>query len=228
MGREVTWWELAGQARQGNSQNCPRPIALTGSDDFTLYRIHLRNAGQFHPVFANGDGFPAWGVVINTPKKAHHTGSIDPSAAKDVTIAHCFIGTGDDNVAIKAGGHVSAVTIADNHFYAGHGMSAGSETNGGAERIRVTGVSIDGTGNGIRIKSNSSRGGLVTDVVYEDVCIRNTKHPIYGLELFLPRRGHRPAAVVHRHRAAQRARGEWAEDHAAGFRWAAQAGHALR
>jgi polygalacturonase len=42
----------------------------------------------------------------------------------------------------------------------------------------VTDLSIDGADNGIRIKSNSSRGGLVKNVVYEDVCIRNTKNPI--------------------------------------------------
>src|SRR5437868_12343158 len=71
------------------------------------------------------------------------------------------------------------MTIAHNHFYTGHGMSIGSETDGGASAIRVTDLSIDGADNGIRIKSNSSRGGLVEDVVYEGVCIRNTKNPIY-------------------------------------------------
>jgi polygalacturonase len=49
----------------------------------------------------------------------------------------------------------------------------------GASAIRVSDLTIDGADNGIRIKSNSSRGGLVHDVVYEDVCIRNTKNPIY-------------------------------------------------
>ena len=58
-------------------------------------------------------------------------------------------------------------------------MSIGSETDGGASDILVTDLSIDGADNGIRIKSNSSRGGLVKHVVYEDVCIRDTKVPIY-------------------------------------------------
>ena len=70
------------------------------------------------------------------------------------------------------------MTIAHNHFYYGHGMSIGSETNGGASAIRVTDLSIDGADNGIRIKSNSARGGLVRDISYEDVCIRGTKNPI--------------------------------------------------
>jgi polygalacturonase len=57
-------------------------------------------------------------------------------------------------------------------------MSIGSETNGGVSAVRVEDLSIDGADNGIRIKSNSSRGGLVHDVAYRDVCIRDTKNPI--------------------------------------------------
>ncbi len=71
------------------------------------------------------------------------------------------------------------MTIAHNHFYTGHGMSIGSETDAGVSAIRVTDLSIDGADNGIRIKSNVTRGGLVTDVVYDDVCIQYTKNPIY-------------------------------------------------
>jgi polygalacturonase len=58
-------------------------------------------------------------------------------------------------------------------------MSIGSETNGGASKILVTDLSIDGADNGIRIKSNSHKGGDVHDIVYEDICIRDNKNPIY-------------------------------------------------
>jgi polygalacturonase len=177
-GQKVSWWDLAEKARAGGNQNCPRLIVLNRCDNFTLYRITLKNSGNFHVYYGNGNGFTAWGVVIDTPKTARNTDGIDPAASTNVTITHCYIHTGDDNVAIKAGGHASHMTIAHNHFYTGHGMSIGSETYGGAEAIRVTDLSIDGADNGIRIKSNSSRGGLVQDVVYSDVCIRDTKNPI--------------------------------------------------
>jgi len=179
LGKSVSWWDLAEQARAGGSQNCPRILVLSHADNFTLYNVTLKNSGNFHVAYSNGDGFTAWGVVIDTPKNARNTDGIDPGACTNVTITHCYIHTGDDNVAIKAGGHVSHVTIAHNHFYAGHGMSVGSETYGGADSIRVSDLSIDGADNGIRIKSNATRGGLVKDVVYEDVCIRDTKNPIY-------------------------------------------------
>ncbi len=178
-GKDVSWWDLAEQARKGGHQNCPRLIVLNRSNNFTLYRIALKNSGNFHVSYANGNGFTAWGVIVNTPRNARNSDGIDPSASTNVTITRCFIHTGDDQVAIKAGGHASHMTIAHNHFYTGHGMSIGSETNGGAEAIRVTDLSIDGADNGIRIKSNSGRGGLVDDVVYTDVCIRDTKNPIY-------------------------------------------------
>jgi len=179
LGKNVSWWELAEQARQGGSQNCPRILVLSHANNFTLYNVTLKNSGNFHVAYSNGDGFTAWGVIINTPKTARNTDGIDPGTCTNVTITHCYIHTGDDNVAIKAGGHVSHMTIAHNHFYAGHGMSIGSETNGGADSIRVTDLSIDGADNGIRIKSNSTKGGLVTDAVYTDVCIRDTKNPVY-------------------------------------------------
>ena len=49
------------------------------------------------------NGFTAWGVKIKTPKTARNTDGIDPISSSNVTITHCFIDTGDDNVAIKPG-----------------------------------------------------------------------------------------------------------------------------
>jgi polygalacturonase len=145
-----------------------------------LYRITLKNSPNFHVSYSGGNGFTAWGVIIDSPGLARNTDGIDPGNSTNVTITHCYIRAGDDNVAIKAGhgAPTTHMTISHNHFYTGHGMSIGSETDGGASAIRVFDLSIDGADNGIRIKSNSSRGGLVHDVIYEDVCIGNTRNPI--------------------------------------------------
>jgi polygalacturonase len=180
-GEKVSWWDLAQEAKVKNAnQNCPRLMQLNNADDFTLYRITLKNSPNFHVSYSGGNGFTAWAVIIDSPKTARNTDGIDPSSASNVTITNSFIRVGDDNVAIKAGstGPSSHITVSHNHFYSGHGMSIGSETDGGASAIRVTDLSIDGADNGIRIKSNSSRGGLVRDVTYTDVCIRDTKDPI--------------------------------------------------
>jgi len=181
LGSKFSWWDLAEQARSGGRQQVPRLIVADSSDNFTLYRITLKNSPNFHVVYNHGDGFTVWGLRIDTPKRlARNTDGVDPgNGSKNITITHSFIRTGDDNVAIKGGpGSVTNMTVSHNHFYWGHGMSIGSETDGGVSKIRVSDLSLDGPDNDIRIKSNGSRGGLTHDVVYDDVCIRDSPNPI--------------------------------------------------
>jgi polygalacturonase len=183
LGQKVSWWDLAQEAKVKNlNQSCPRLLILLRCNDFTLYKITLRNSPNFHVSFNQGNGFTAWGVVIDSPKTARNTDGIDPANSTNVTISQCFIHTGDDQVAIKAGGTAgpsSHMSIVHNHFYTGHGMSIGSETDAGANHILVSDLTIEGADNGIRIKSNSSRGGLVEDITYQHVCIRDTRNPIF-------------------------------------------------
>jgi polygalacturonase len=147
-------------------------------------------------------GFVVWGVTIKAPtaatnsagtaltySNAHNTDGIDPGqAASDGYIVCSKISTGDDQIAIKGSSAtgVNHLVIAHNHFGAGHGMSIGSEFTGGVSDINVYDLSIDGldmgtsggSANGIRIKSDTSRGGLVNNVSYSDVCVRNLSNPI--------------------------------------------------
>jgi polygalacturonase len=181
LGSQYSWWDLAEQARAGGGQQVPRIIVADYSDDFTLYRVTLKNSPNFHVVYNHGDGFTIWGLKIDTPQRlARNTDGVDPGGgSKNITITQSYIRAGDDNVAIKGGtGGLTNMTVSHNHFYWGHGMSIGSETNGGVSKIRVFDLSLDGPDNGIRIKSNGSRGGLTHDVVYDDVCIRNSPNPI--------------------------------------------------
>jgi len=181
LGSPYSWWDLAEQARPGGGQQVPRILVADYSDNFTLYIITLKNSPNFHVVYNHGNGFTVWGLKIDTPKRlARNTDGVDPGqGSKNITITHSWIRTGDDNVAIKGGpGGVTDMTVSHNHFYWGHGMSIGSETDGGVSRIRVFDLSLDGPDNGIRIKSNGSRGGLTHDVVYDDVCVRDSPNPI--------------------------------------------------
>jgi polygalacturonase len=190
-----SWWDLAHQAKVENKkQNCPRILVVDASDDFTLYGITLKNSPNFHVIVNRTNGFTAWGVKIDSPATARNTDGIDPSSSTNVTIAYSWIRAGDDNIAIKAGksGPATHMTILRNHFYSGHGMSIGSETEGGVSTIRVTDLTIDGADNGIRIKSDVSRGGLVRDVIYQDVCLRDVKNPIILDPFYSPTPGTLP------------------------------------
>ncbi len=197
LGSTQSWWDQ----NAGSSGNSPALIAVRGATNFTLYRITLHDSPKFH-VKMGAAGFVAWGVTIKAPSKAtnsagtalnytnaHNTDGIDPGeAASDGFIVCCKISTGDDHVAIKGSSStgVKNLVIAHNRFGAGHGMSIGSEFTGGVSDVKVYDLSIDGqnmgtsggSSNGIRIKSDSSRGGLVNNVTYSDICVRNLSNPI--------------------------------------------------
>jgi len=188
-GESKTWWDLGLESKNdGGSQNNPRLIQIDGGSDFTLHQISLHNAPKFHVVPSGVNGFIAWGVKIHTPTStypkydsttAKNTDGIDPAGSSNVVIAHSYINTGDDNVAIKGGSApTSNVLIAHNHFYKGHGMSIGSETNSGVKNVVVLDLTLDGTDNGIRIKSDASRGGHVSGVTYEQVCMHSVGSPL--------------------------------------------------
>jgi len=181
LGKEETWWQIARRAqKEGARQNCFRMINANQADGFILYRITLKNSPNFHVDVARTDGFTAWGVKIDTPADARNTDGIDPSGSKNVTITHSYIRTGDDNIAMKAGstGPMQNVSIVHNNFYYGHGMSIGSETSAGVSNVLVEDLSLDGTTAGIRIKSDSTRGGVVENLLYKNICMRSTKNPI--------------------------------------------------
>jgi polygalacturonase len=181
LGKDESWWQLARRAQKEKTrQNVPRLIQVDKSQDFTLYGILLKNSPNFHVTLNQVDGFTAWGVKIDTPHDARNTDGIDPISSRNVTIAHSWIRTGDDNIAVKGGnnGPTENVSILHNHFYSGHGMSIGSETNGGVRRVLVEDLSMDGATSGLRIKSNDTRGGTVSEILYRNVCLRGNKAPI--------------------------------------------------
>jgi len=118
------------------------------------------------------------------PELVKNTDAIDPGRSKNVTLAYSYITTGDDNVAIKSGkGKNPPETInhlyAHNQFYYGHGMSIGSETDAGVENIKIWDLNFDGQdsghGVGLRIKTDGKRGGEISNVLYQDVCLRRMK-----------------------------------------------------
>jgi polygalacturonase len=194
IGSSTSFWDA-----NGNGGTSPALIYASSATNFTLYRITLHNSPKFH-VKLNANGFIVWGITIKTPSKstnsagtaltpsgAHNTDGIDPGeVASNGYIVCNKISDGDDHIAIKGGTSVTHLVIAHNHFMAGHGMSIGSETNGGVSGVNVYDLSIDGTNsglgggssNGIRIKSDSSAGGLVTNITYSDVCVRDLANPI--------------------------------------------------
>ena len=180
LGKPYTWWQQSRAAEPTNARySAPRLIIANHADGLILYRIRLHNSPNFHVAVNNTNGFTAWGVHLLTPTvtgtDARNTDGIDPGNSQNITITKSWINNGDDNIAIKA--NVQHMSVLDNHFYSGHGMSMGSEARD-EDGILVDTLTLDHTTSGIRIKANVQRGGTVRNVVYRNVCMRDVAVPI--------------------------------------------------
>jgi polygalacturonase len=103
LGSEHSWWDLAEQARAGGEQQVPGLIAAENSDNFTLYRITLKNSPGFHVAYSHGSGFTVWGLKIDTPERlGSNTKGVDVGdGAKNVTITRSTIQKGDQTEVLQ-------------------------------------------------------------------------------------------------------------------------------
>ncbi len=187
-GSGARWWAPAEEARRKvPGYTLPRPnlVRILNCKGLKVTGVTLQNSPKFHLVPENCEDVLIEGVTILAPEGAANTDAIDPSASRRVTITKCVIDVGDDNVAIKAGKRIPGrdfacedITITDCTFKHGHGLSIGSETAGGVRNVTVRHCSFEGTENGIRIKSPRGRGGMVENLVYEDLTMKNVKGAI--------------------------------------------------
>lgn len=180
IGKPYTWWQQSRASEPTNARySAPRLIIANHADGLILYRIRLHNSPNFHVSGNNTNGFTAWGVHLLTPTvagtDARNTDGIDPGNSQNITIAKSWIKNGDDNIAIKA--NVQHMSVLDNHFYTGHGMSMGSEARD-EDSILVDTLTLDHTTSGIRIKANVQRGGTVRNIVYRNICMKDVPVPI--------------------------------------------------
>ena len=187
-GSGAKWWEPAEQARRKTpGYTLPRPnlIVLTRCHNVLLRDITLHNSPKFHFVPADCEDVVITNVTITAPAGSPNTDAIDPSASRHVLITRCRIDVGDDNVAIKAGHKVQDrefacedIMITDCTFLHGHGVSIGSETSGGVRNVTVRNCTFQDTENGLRIKSQRGKGGLVENLTYSDITMSNVNPAI--------------------------------------------------
>jgi polygalacturonase len=144
------------------------------------------NSPSFHLVPQHCRDVTIDGVTITAPADSPNTDAIDPSGW-NFLITRCRIDVGDDNIAVKAGkgtppeGKAASCgnfTVTSCTFLHGHGLSIGSETDGGLDGMRVSDCSFEGTTAGIRMKSNREKGGVVQNLSYDRITMKNVNTPV--------------------------------------------------
>jgi len=182
-GNGKVWWPEAlrfkaeANARHAKSNTSPRPImvAFTNCRRVRVEGVTLTDSAVFNLVQDRCQDVTVEGITILNPANSPNTDGIDPKSDQRVLIAHCRIDTGDDCVALggSTGDTEEDVLITDCTFLHGHGCSIGSGTASGVRNVLVRRCTFDGTVTGVRLKSSRDRGGLVENVVYQDLTMRN-------------------------------------------------------
>lgn len=179
-GSGAHWWawsERAARAQPGRLvYRRPHLVTINGCERLLIADITLSNSSMFHLVPRDITDLTIERVKVRAPFNAPNTDAIDPGPVTNAWIHHCDIDTGDDDIVIKSGGH--NVLIEDCKIAHGHGISIGSETTAGVNHMLVRRCTFDGSDNGIRIKSMRGAGGLVENIRYSEITMKDVANPI--------------------------------------------------
>jgi polygalacturonase len=200
LGTDTTWYQIAATATaEGLKQVNPRLIQATSADNVTFYHVKLVDAAKQHLFISKSVGATVWDIEIATPDDTLNTDGVDVDSSTDVTVADSNLMEGDDCVALTTNSlPESDITVRGLHCYGTHGLSIGSGTTYGLNSILFLDNTLNGydawghlssLDNGIRVKSYEGAGGLVTNVVYADTCMKAIQNLILITPFYDPPTG---------------------------------------
>ncbi|HEX8429607.1 glycoside hydrolase family 28 protein [Hymenobacter sp.] len=159
----------------------PRTLLVANSSNITLKNITLQRAGFWTVHVLYSKNVTADGLIVRNNIGGHgpSTDGIDIDSSSYVLVENCDIDCNDDNFCLKAGRDWDGLRVNRPTEYiliqncvagAGAGLfTCGSETSGGIRHVIARGLKAKGTKLGIRIKSALTRGGIVEDIVVDDI-----------------------------------------------------------
>ncbi|HPE92188.1 MAG: glycoside hydrolase family 28 protein [Sphaerochaeta sp.] len=166
----------------------PPLVQILHSNNVKLEGLTLQNSPfwTLHPLYSTNLVF--MGLKVLNPKDAPNTDGIDVDSCRFVTIKDCLVDVGDDGIALKSGSGPDGVAtnapttdilIEDCTVKSAHGGAViGSETAAGIRDVRVRNCLFDGTDRGIRIKTRRGRGGVISNLHFDSVRMRNNLCPL--------------------------------------------------
>ncbi|KAL5783129.1 hypothetical protein ACOSP7_008158 [Xanthoceras sorbifolium] len=174
-GQGSSWWQekkLAG--------NRPRAMHFNDCNNFYLSGFTIRNSPNVHIAINYCNGGSISNIHINSPDDSPNTDGINISKSKQIYIHDSVIESGDDCVAINGGSfNINVTGIACGP---GHGISIGSLGDNGqediVEEVHVQNCSLNGTQNGVRIKTFQNGSGYARKISFEEITLINCKNPI--------------------------------------------------
>jgi len=155
-----------------------RTVVVQSSSDISIKGLTFKNAGFWTVQLLYSSYLTVDGVIIrnNEDGSGPSTDGIDVDSSSWTLIQNCDIDCNDDNFCLKAGRDWDGLRVNKPTEYVvirksvarrGAGLvTLGSETSGGIRHIYCTDLTAKHTDNGLRIKSATTRGGIVEDVYF--------------------------------------------------------------
>lgn len=183
-GRAEPWW----RERKKLPYARGRLIGLYRCKNVLIEGLTLKNspAWTLNPIYC--ENLTITGLTLLNPDDSPNTDGINPDSCRNVRISNCHIDVGDDCIAIKSGKNEDGrrvgipsenITVTNCTMLRGHGgVVIGSEMSGGVSNVVISNCVFDGTKNGIRMKTQRGRGGVVQDIRVSNIVMRNIRTAI--------------------------------------------------
>ncbi|CAI8611838.1 unnamed protein product [Vicia faba] len=179
MGQE--WWSISCKINKTNP--ClPAPTALTfhRCKSLKIRHLVLINSQKMHMAFTSCMRVVASHLKVLAPASSPNTDGIHISATKGVEIKESVIRTGDDCISIVR--NSSRVRIKNISCGPGHGISIGSLGKSKVwekiHDVKVDGVFLYNTDNGVRIKTWQGGSGFASKITFQNILMENVSNPI--------------------------------------------------
>lgn len=167
------WWDGIG----GNGGKVKPLFFHTALTNSHISRLNVLNY-PVHGFAINGRNIKVTGVRMDNKLGhllgGHNTDGFDVANADRVTISHCYVDNQDDCLALNSGTNIQFV---HNTCKGGHGISVvpwGRDYNV-VENVTIKHCKVEDADIGVRVKSMKYGKGLIKNVIYEDITLKNIK-----------------------------------------------------
>ena len=171
------WWS---GFRAGTITKRPAVLVFNAVKRVLLQDFHLTNAPNANTSFHyQVSDVTVRGISITAPGTSPNTDGCDLEGTR--FLFDCdSIQVGDDNIAISPNHDATSdIVIQDCFFGTGHGLSVGSWCKMGINGLTAVRDTFMGTTSGIRLKAGRDRGGMIRNLSYSDILMKDVQTPIY-------------------------------------------------
>ena len=180
---------ILGKPEDGMRPNFVQFIACQG---ILIENVTFKNGPMWtvHPVYCSD--MIVRGMKVKTV--GPNNDGINPDSTRNLLIEDCYFSTGDDCIVLKSGlnedgwrvGRPTENVVIRNIFaHEGHGgVVCGSEMSGSVRNVYAHDSVFVGTDRGLRVKAMRGRGGVVENIWFEDIKMKNMGGQVIRLNMF--------------------------------------------